>query len=73
MSKARLVIAALFVEHKSSAGVAARYGVHRAWVPKLKARYEAEADVALTPASSAPEVLTVSAAATDGGVCAAVP
>ena len=55
MSKARLVIAALFVEHQSAAEVAARYGVHRAWVYKLKARYEAEGDVALEPRSRRPK------------------
>jgi hypothetical protein len=38
MSKARLVITALFVDHQTPAEVAARYGVHRAWVYKLKAR-----------------------------------
>ena len=43
-SKARLVITALFVDHQSPAEVAARYGVHRAWVYKLKARYEAEGE-----------------------------
>ena len=42
-SKARLVITALFVDHRTRAEVAARYGVHRAWVYKLKARYETEA------------------------------
>jgi hypothetical protein len=42
MSKARLVLTALFVEHQTPTEVAARYGVHRAWVYKLKARYEAE-------------------------------
>ena len=43
-SKARLVITALFVDHQTPAEVAARYGVHRAWVYKLKARYEAEGE-----------------------------
>jgi transposase len=47
-SKTRLVITALLVDHQTPAEVAARYGVHRAWVYKLKARYEAEA----TPRSS---------------------
>lgn len=47
MSKARLVLTALFVEHQTPAEVAARYGVHRAWVYKLKARYEAEGEAAL--------------------------
>jgi transposase InsO family protein len=55
MSKARLVITALFVEHQSPAEVAARYGVHRAWVYKLKARYEAEGDAALEPRSRRPK------------------
>ena len=39
-SKARLVLTALFVDHQTPTEVAARYGVHRAWVYKLKARYE---------------------------------
>jgi transposase InsO family protein len=54
MSKARLVITALFVEHQTPAEVAARYGVHRAWVYKLKARYEAEGETALEPRSRRP-------------------
>ena len=54
MSKAQLVIAALFIEKQSPAQVAARYGVHRAWVYKLKARYEAEGDTALEPRSRRP-------------------
>jgi transposase InsO family protein len=54
MSKARLVITALFVDHQSPAEVAARYGVHRAWVYKLKARYEAEGEAALEPRSRRP-------------------
>jgi transposase len=40
-SKARLVITALFTDHQSPGEVAARYGIHRAWVYTLKARYEA--------------------------------
>jgi transposase InsO family protein len=55
MSKAQLVITALFVEHQSAAEVAARYGVHRAWVYKLKARYEAEGGAALQPRSRRPK------------------
>ena len=54
MSKARLVITALFVEHQSPADVALRYGIHRSWVYKLKARYEAEGDAALEPHSRRP-------------------
>ncbi|EFQ83958.1 integrase core domain protein [Aeromicrobium marinum DSM 15272] len=55
MSKARLVITALFVEHQSPAEVAARYGVHRSWVYKLKARYEAEGEAAFEPRSRRPK------------------
>lgn len=55
MSKARLVITALFIEHQSPAEVAARYGVHRSWVYKLKARYEAEGDLAFEPRSRRPK------------------
>ncbi len=55
MSKARLVITAQFVAHQTPAEVAARYGVHRAWVYKLKARYEAEGDTALEPRSRRPK------------------
>ncbi|WP_216823028.1 helix-turn-helix domain-containing protein [Aeromicrobium sp. A1-2] len=55
MSKARLVITALFVEHQSPSEVAARYGVHRSWVYKLKARYETEGDAALEPRSRRPK------------------
>jgi transposase InsO family protein len=55
MSKSQLVITALFVEHQSPAEVAERYGVHRAWVYKLKARYEAEGETALTPRSRRPK------------------
>ncbi|OUZ08587.1 IS481 family transposase [Aeromicrobium sp. PE09-221] len=55
MSKARLVITALFVEHQSPAEVAVRYNVHRSWVYKLKARYEAEGDAALEPRSRRPK------------------
>ncbi|MCU1655678.1 MAG: Integrase catalytic region [Pseudonocardiales bacterium] len=55
MSKARLVITALFMEHQSPAEVAQRSGVHRAWVYKLRARYEAEGDAALVPRSRRPK------------------
>jgi transposase InsO family protein len=55
MSKARLVITALFVDHQTPAEVAARYGVHRGWVYKLKARYEAEGVTALEPRSRRPK------------------
>jgi transposase InsO family protein len=55
MSKAKLIITALFVEGQTPAEVAARYGVHRAWVYKLKARFEAEGDAALEPRSRRPQ------------------
>jgi transposase InsO family protein len=53
-SKSRLVITALFVDQQTPAEVAARYGVHRAWVYKLKAHYLAEGDTALEPRSRRP-------------------
>jgi transposase InsO family protein len=54
-SKARLVITALFVDQQTPPEVAARYGVPRAWVYKLKARYMAEGDAALEPRSRRPK------------------
>jgi transposase InsO family protein len=54
-SKARLVITALFVDHQSPAEVASRYGVHRAWVYKLRARYLAEGEAAYEPRSRRPK------------------
>jgi transposase InsO family protein len=54
MSKARLIITALFVEGQKPSEVAQRYDVHRAWVYKLKARYEAEGEAALEPRSKRP-------------------
>src|SRR3954453_18755671 len=55
MSKARLVITALFIEHQTPTEVAARYGVHRSWVYKLKDRYQAEGEAALEPRSRRPK------------------
>ena len=55
MSKARLVITALFVENQTPSEVAARYGVHRSWVYRLKARYEAEGEAAFEPRSRRPK------------------
>ena len=55
MSKARLVITALFVDHQTRAEVADRCGVHRAWVYKLTARYGAEGEAALEPRSRRPK------------------
>jgi len=54
-SKARLVTTALFVDHQTPSEVAARYGIHRAWVYKLKALYEAEGETALEPRSRRPK------------------
>ncbi|MBA3308569.1 MAG: IS481 family transposase [Nocardioidaceae bacterium] len=55
MSKAQLVITALFVDHQSPAEVAARYGVHRSWVYKLKARHEADGEAGFEPYSRRPK------------------
>ena len=64
-SKARLVITALFIDHQTPAEVAARYGVHRAWVYKLKARYQGEGEQACEPRSRRPKT---SPGATDSAV-----
>lgn len=55
MSKAQLVLTALFVEHQTPAQVAVRYGVHRPWVYKLKARHEAEGEAGSEPRSRRPK------------------
>ena len=49
------MITALFVDRQSPAEVAARYGVHRSWVYRLKARYEAEGESAAEPRSRRPK------------------
>jgi transposase InsO family protein len=54
MSKARLVITALLTEGQTVSEVAARYGVHRSWVYRLKARYDAEGEAAFEPRSRRP-------------------
>lgn len=54
MSKARLVITALFVEDQAPSAVAARYGVDRSWVFRLKARYVTEGEAAFEPRSKRP-------------------
>ncbi|MGW1341395.1 helix-turn-helix domain-containing protein [Kribbella sp. NPDC002412] len=51
MSRARLVLPALFVEGQTVSEVARRYGVHRAWVYKLRGRYLAEGQAAFEPRS----------------------
>src|SRR6187455_231938 len=54
MSKARLVITALVLEKQTVAEVAARYGVHRSWVYRLKARYDDIGEEAFEPLSRRP-------------------
>lgn len=54
MSKARLVITAVVLEGRPVAEVAAAYGVHRAWVYKLLARYRTEGEAAFEPRSRRP-------------------
>ena len=54
MSKARLVITALLTENHTVAQVAARYGVHRSWVYRLKERYQHEGEGAFEPKSRRP-------------------
>ena len=51
MSKARLVLTALFVDGQTPA----RYGVHRSWVYKLKARFETDGEAAFEPRSRRPK------------------
>jgi transposase InsO family protein len=55
MSTARLVITALVVEGQSPSEVARRYGVHRSWVHRLKARYDLEGEAAFEPRSRRPK------------------
>ncbi len=54
MSKARLVLTALFIDRQTVAEVATRYGVHRSWVYRLKSRYEAEGETAFQARSRRP-------------------
>ena len=54
MSKARLILTALTVEKQTVAEVAARYGVHRSTVHRLKARYDAIGEAAFEPLSRRP-------------------
>ncbi|RMI13184.1 IS481 family transposase [Cellulomonas triticagri] len=53
-SRARLVITAVVLEGRPVAQVAAEYGVHRAWVYKLVARYRDEGEAAFEPRSRRP-------------------
>jgi transposase InsO family protein len=54
VSKARIVITALIIEKRPVAEVAARYGVHRSWVYRLKTRYEEIGEAAFEPLSRRP-------------------
>ena len=64
MSRARLVITALVVEKQSVEEVAARYGVHRSWVYRLKARYDDIGEDAFEPLSRRPHTSPTAIAAT---------
>ena len=64
MSKARLVITALVVEQQTVAEVAARYGVHRSWVYRLKARYDDIGEEAFEPLSRRPHTSPAATEAT---------
>lgn len=55
MSKARLVITAVTVEHRPVAEVARDYGVARSWIYTLVARYRREGEAAFQPRSRAPK------------------
>jgi transposase InsO family protein len=55
VSKARLVITAVVVEHRTQAEVALAYGVSEGWVSKLIARYRAEGGAAFEPRSRRPK------------------
>src|SRR5689334_14131316 len=54
MSKARLVIAAVEIEHRPISQVARDYQVARSWIYTLLARYRAEGDAGLEPRSRRP-------------------
>ena len=54
MSKARLVITAITVEHRTVADVVTTYGVSRSWVYELLARYRDEGEAAFVPRSRRP-------------------
>jgi transposase InsO family protein len=54
VSRAQLVITAVVVENLPVAEVAATYGLHRAWVYRLLARYRTEGEAAFEPRSKRP-------------------
>ena len=57
MSKARLVITALFVEHQTPPRSPPATACTASWVYRLKARYEAEGEAAFQPRSRRPQNL----------------
>ena len=54
MSKAKLVITAVTVQGISQAEAVRRYGVSKAWVSKLMARWRAEGEAAFEPRTRRP-------------------
>jgi transposase InsO family protein len=64
MSRARLVITALVADQQTVAEVAARYGVHRSWVYRLKARYDDIGEAAFEPLSRRPRTAPTAIPAT---------
>jgi transposase InsO family protein len=54
MSKARLVITAVVLEHRPVTEVAAHYGVARSWIYELLARFREEGESAFQPRSRRP-------------------
>jgi transposase InsO family protein len=54
MSKARLVVAAVEIEHRPISEVAHEYRVARSWIYTLLARYRAEGEAGLEPRSRRP-------------------
>jgi transposase len=55
MSKARLIVYGIRIEHRSVAEVARDYGVSRQWVYTLLERYDADGEVGLEPRSRRPK------------------
>jgi hypothetical protein len=54
VSKARLIITAVVLEHRSQAEVARSYNVSKGWVSKLIARWRVDGDAAFQPRSRRP-------------------
>ena len=57
MSKARLIITAVVLEHRTQAEVAATYNVSKGWVSKLIARHREEGEAAFEPRSRRPKTM----------------